>query len=103
MKNLFVGLFLSLILILATPVMGEDIVVSITIPDAYVSRLVDMVNSKYMQSQDCNGLTIKECFIVQMIQKPIKYELYLYELDKARSEAIAAAAAGISQIEVNTE
>lgn len=100
MKRLMMIIAMLGLLLTAGLAIAEDITVSITIPEEYVSRLTAMINVRYMQGQACEGLTMKECFVLQMIKKPIKRELYMYELGKTRSEAIATAGVGVSQIEV---
>ena len=97
MKKL-IGFLVVLGILFSAPVLAADIVVSVTIPDAYVSRLTDMVTSRWMSSSECNGLTVKQCFIKQMIIDSIKQELYIYELRKARAEAISTVV--VDQIEV---
>lgn len=82
-----------------------DITVIITIPEVYVSRLSAMVEGKFMHEQgnnQCDGLSVKQCFIKKMIIEPIKKELFEWERDKAATEAASAAMEGIEKIEINT-
>ena len=106
MKKLFMTLATLAILAMTVPAIAADISVNIVIPSAYVPRLVAMVNEKYrpgVVGTECEGLTVKQCFIRHMIVKPIKQELYKYELRKARQDALETADEGISQIEVTGE
>jgi len=94
-------LCLGLVAAIAVPARAADVVVTITVPDAYVQRLADMIEARHMPPINwaCAGLTVKECFIKMYIVENVKRELRSWEQEQARD----AAAASVSNIVVTGE
>jgi len=103
MKKLLISLaMISLLAIsplaLPSPSEAADVIVTITVPDAYVARLTAMVQDSFMYpgNQTCEGLTIKQCFTKKIIIEHIKRALIDYE----RRIAVEAANNAVTEIEV---
>jgi len=90
-------------LALPSPSQAADVVVTITVPDAYVSRLVAMVTDVYIDKGKCDGLTVKQCFTKWMLIEHVKKELFWYERNVAVNAASEAAAAAVTEIEVTDQ
>ena len=86
-------------------ILAADVVVSVTVPDAYVARLTAMVQAKYMYQGcfDCSGLTVRECFAKMSLREAVKKELYQWEIQQARKAATISADAGVVKIDVTSE
>ncbi len=100
MKKLLVSLVMISLLILPTFSSAADVVVTITVPDAYVARLVAMVTDVYIDEDKCDGLTVKQCFAKWMLIEHVKKELFWYERNLAVTTAADAAEATVTEIEV---
>ena len=90
---------------LATSSSAADVIMTITVPDAYVERLTAMVEAEYMYQGNfsCTNLTVKECFAKMMIVEQVKKLLFQWERQQARKNATIAADASVSEIEVTSE
>lgn len=84
-------IFLALI---ATGSSAADQVLTITVPDAYVSRVVSAFEAQYKCS--AKGLTPKQC-VEKMVRDKIKAIVKAYEKKEARKTAEGS----ITDIEVN--
>ncbi|KKL73575.1 hypothetical protein LCGC14_2073530 [marine sediment metagenome] len=105
MKKLFMIAMFVLSLSLVTGSLAADVVVTVTVPDAYVARLTAMVEAKCMHPGNfsCTDLTVKQCFTKMMIVEQIKKLLFQWERAEARKAATISADASVTEIEVNSE
>ena len=102
MKKAIIYLATLAILAISIPVMASDVVVTVTVPDAYVARLTAMIEAKYTYQGcfDCTGLTVKECFTKMSIVEVVKKELFQWERKQARKAKMIEADASVTYIEV---
>lgn len=70
MKRTILALIVTLFI--AAPAMAADVVISITIPDAYVARLQAAVGSLNCETDE-GTLTPKECLKAKMIRELIDF------------------------------
>jgi len=103
MKKLIILLVIFFSITITSNVIAADVVVTITIPDAYVTRLSNMITDKYINAGHCEGLTVKQCFVQKVIIDSIKVDLLAYEKDKIGKTASDAAISNINEIKITSQ
>ncbi len=113
MKKLMVGLAIVGMLfvgnVAVTSAIAADVQKCVTVPDAYVSRLVEMTRVKYMYQgcDDCTGLDpevladVATCWKKMSLVKAALDELQEYEKWRDIKAATKAAEEGVNRAEMN--
>ena len=72
MKRFILGLVMTGMVFTVGSVLAADVTGTWTVPDAYVSEMSAMVTDKYLNTSDCEGLTVKQCFAKMVVQGGIR-------------------------------